>query len=169
MSKNNSNFFKAKSEWAVIKDNLLGCYLTPYFQKVLLTGKPIYYIDCFAGKGKFEDGNDGSPLIALKIREKCLRQTTRKVKNGAIKTCFIEMNHAFDLKNNIDSINISYDVPMVISGKYEENIIKCLENKRGYNVFLYIDPYGIKALDSEIFDSFKSLGFNTFEMLINFN
>ena len=169
MSKNNSDFFKTKSEWAVIKDHLLGCYLTPYFQKVLLTGKPIYYIDCFAGKGKFEDGNDGSPLIALKIREKCLLQTTRKVKSGAIKTCFIDMHHAIDLKNNIDSINTSYDAPVVISGKYEENIINCLQNKQGYNVFLYIDPYGIKSLDSKIFDRIKLLGFNTFEMLINFN
>lgn len=169
MSKNNTDFFKKKNDWSVIKDRLLGSYLTPYFQKVLLTGKPIYYIDCFAGKGKFEDGNDGSPLIALKIREDCLSRTNRKDKRGAIKTCFIEMNHAADLRNNVDSVSISYDAPVIISGKYEENIAACLQNKKGFNVFLYIDPYGIKALDSEMFDSFKTLGFSTFEMLINFN
>lgn len=169
MSKNNSDFFKAKNEWSVIKDRLLGCYLTPYFQKVLLTGKPIYYVDCFAGKGKFEDGNDGSPLIALRIREDCLKKTSKKEKYGAIETCFIDMNHAADLGVNIASIAPSYDAPTIVSGKYEENIIKCLQSKRGYNVFLYIDPYGIKALDSGMFDSFKTLGFNTFEMLINFN
>lgn len=69
MSKDNKDFFKKKNEWSEIKDRLLGCYLTPYFQKVLLTRKPIFYVDCFAGKGKFEDGKDGSPLIALRIRE----------------------------------------------------------------------------------------------------
>ena len=53
MSKDNSNFFKKQNEWSVIKDKLLGCYLTPYFQKVLRTGKPICYVDCFAGKGMF--------------------------------------------------------------------------------------------------------------------
>lgn len=169
MSKNNTDFFKKKNDWSVIKDRLLGSYLTPYFQKVLLTGKTIYYVDCFAGKGKFEDGNDGSPLISLKIREDCLTRTNRKDKYGAIKTCFIEMNHAVDLRNNIDSVPISYDAPIIISGKYEENIAACLQNKKGFNVFLYIDPYGIKALDSEMFDSFKTLGFSTFEMLINFN
>ncbi len=43
-----------------------------------MTGRPIYYVDCFAGKGKFEDGNDGFPLIALKIRDKCLERTSKK-------------------------------------------------------------------------------------------
>ena len=169
MSKNNSDFFKEKNDWSVIKDRLLGCYLTPYFQKVLVTGKPICYIDCFAGKGKFEDGNVGSPLIALQIRDDCLRRTSRQDKQGAIRTWFIDVNYAAELKENIDSVSPSYDKPTVISGKYEENIENCLQNKRGYNVFLYIDPYGIKALDSTLFDKFQTYGFHTFEMLINFN
>lgn len=169
MSKDNSDFFKAKNEWSKIKDKLLGCYLTPYFQKVLITGKPICYIDCFAGKGKFEDGNDGSPLIALRIREDCLKRTTRTNKYGAIQTWFIDVNHAAELERNINTLPPCYDHPNIISGKYEDNIDNCLQSKRGYNVFLYIDPYGIKALDSTIFDRFKTYGFNTFEMLINFN
>lgn len=169
MSKDNKNFFKKKNEWSEIKDRLLGCYLAPYLQKVLLTGKPIFYVDCFAGKGKFEDGKDGSPLIALRIREECLKRTNRRDKTGAVKTCFIDKNYGNELSKNIADISPSYDVPEVISGKYEDNILKCLQNKRGYNIFLYVDPYGIKALDSSIFDAFKSLGFSSFEMLINFN
>lgn len=169
MPKDNSKFFEKKNEWSIIKDRLLGCYLTPYFQKVLMTGKPIFYVDCFAGKGKFADGNDGSPLIALRIREQCLEHTTRTSKDGAIQTCFIELNHAGDLKNNIGTIGWSYDQPYVISGKYENNIEDCLQQKQGYNVFLYIDPYGIKALDFDMFQKFRYMGFNTFEMLINFN
>ena len=169
VSKNNADFFKNKNEWSVIKDKLLGCYLTPYFQKVLHTGKPIFYVDCFAGKGKFEDGNDGSPLIALRIREDCLSRTSIRIKKGSIQTCFIDMNYAEELNKNISGISPSYDTPTVLSGKYEDNIENCLRDKKGFNVFLYIDPYGIKALDSAMFDKFKSFGFSTFEMLINFN
>ena len=44
MSKNNADFFKVKNPWSVIKDRLLQCYLAPYFQKVLTTNKPIFYI-----------------------------------------------------------------------------------------------------------------------------
>lgn len=153
----------------MIKDKLLGCYLMPYFQKVLRTNKPIYYVDCFAGKGKFEDGNDGSPLIALKTRNQCLKATKRQDKYGAINICLIDKNYADELKNNIGNEYSLYGSPTVISGKYEGVIEGCLCDKRGENVFLYIDPYGIKALDSRLFDKFQTFGFNTFEMLINFN
>lgn len=67
MLKDTKNFFVKKKEWSEIKDELLACYLTPYLSKILNTRKPVNYIDCFAGKGKFDDGKLGSPLIALKI------------------------------------------------------------------------------------------------------
>ena len=44
-----------------------------------------------------------------------------------------------------------------------------LHPRRKSSEFLYIDPYGIKALNSKLFDSFEAMGFATFEMLINFN
>ena len=56
MPKKNDDFFKEKKQWSEVKDELLACYLKPYIQKVINTGKPIVYVDCFAGKGVFEDG-----------------------------------------------------------------------------------------------------------------
>ena len=45
-----------------------------------------------------------------------------------------------------------------------------MEGKRECNVFLYIDPYGIKALDCNLFDSFaQNANFNSIELLINMN
>ena len=75
MSKDNSDFFKQKNSWSLIKDRLLSGYLAPYMQKVLTTNKKICYVDCFSGKGKFDDGQLGSPLIALKIRDDCLSKS----------------------------------------------------------------------------------------------
>lgn len=72
MSKDSKEFFVKKNEWSVIKDELLACYLKPYFSKILTTKKPVNYVDCFAGKGKFDDGSKGSPLIALDIISNCL-------------------------------------------------------------------------------------------------
>lgn len=168
MAKNNKDFFKRKSEWSAIKDKLLGCYIVPYFQKVLTTGKPILYVDCFAGKGKFEDGNPGSPIIALTARDRCLNTSRQENIHGKIETCFIELNHASELTLNTADYRI-HGALQVISGKYEENIDLVLSNKQGANIFLYIDPYGIQALDTSIFDKFKSYGFKSLEMLINFN
>lgn len=169
MPKDNSNFFETKNDWSVIKDKLLGCYLMPYFQKILKTKRTTHYIDCFAGKGRFEDGCDGSPLMALKIINECLKQTTEEKKTGKIQTCFIDLNYAKELTENIKTVSLLYDKPIVLAGRFEDEIKKYLQNKQNCNIFLYIDPYGIKALDCNLFDSFKDYGFNTFEMLINFN
>ncbi|MCL2629232.1 MAG: three-Cys-motif partner protein TcmP [Alphaproteobacteria bacterium] len=167
MANKNTDFFKKKHDWSIIKDELLGWYLAPYFAKVLQTNKPILYIDCFAGKGKFEDGADGSPLIALKIKKQTLERTTAT--NPQITTGFIDANHADDLKANIVSYFPDNTKLPVIDGKYEEHIENALKNKGKANVFLYIDPYGIKALDYNMLTKFANSDFNSIELLINLN
>lgn len=164
MAKKNDDFFVEKKPWSKVKDELMGCYFKPYVQKILCTYKPLVYIDCFAGKGKFEDDNPGSPLIALDIMKQCLASTTM---NGTpkIDAAFIELNYAGDLEENLKD----YPGVKIVPGKYEEKIDGILKEKDGCNVFLYIDPYGIKALDCSKFDSFASRQFNSIELLINMN
>lgn len=153
MAKDNKGFFKVKNSWSDIKDQLLGCYLAPYFQKVLMTNQPIFYVDCFAGKGKFEDGKPGSPLIALQARDDCLLCTSLKTGHGQIDACFIDLNYANDLKCNIADFCNSVNRTQVVSGKYEEIIEGLLSSKSGTNVFLYIDPYGISESTRQGFSS----------------
>lgn len=64
---NTSSFFKTKKGWSIYKDKLLENYLPLYLSKILSTGRDTLFIDGFAGKGKFDDGTDGSPII---IRDK---------------------------------------------------------------------------------------------------
>lgn len=163
MSKKNDDFFKEKKVWSEVKDELLGCYFKPYVQKILHTYKPLVYVDCFAGKGKFEDGKPGSPIIALDTIKDCVQSTT--MESVTISTFFIDLNYASNLQENLKN----YPDVNVISGKFEDKIIEILKNKRGSNIFLYIDPYGIKALNCSMFDSFLSNGFNSIELLINLN
>ena len=93
MSKCNDDFFDAKKDWSRVKDALLGSYLPVYFAKVIHTKKPIVYIDCFAGAGKFARGDeDGSPLIALKERRTAIAKSTYS--NPKIDMYFIEPVYA---------------------------------------------------------------------------
>lgn len=163
MAKKNDDFFVEKKAWSVVKDELLGCYFKPYVQKILYTRKPLVYVDCFSGKGKFEDGNPGSPLIALDIMEQCSAATTLQ-QRPSIEATFIDLNYADDLRNNLSA----YPWVRIVSGKYEDNIKSILRGKENCNVFLYIDPYGIKALQCSFFDSFAKR-FNSIELLINMN
>ena len=163
MSKKNDDFFKEKKPWSEVKDELLGCYLKPYVSKILHTYKPIVYVDCFAGKGLFDDGKPGSPVIALDIIKECL--STTNAEEARIGATFIDLNYAEELKENLKD----YSNVTVISGKYEDTIENLLKDKNSCNVFLYIDPYGIKALQCSMFDSFAKSNFNSIELLINMN
>lgn len=164
MSKRNDDFFVEKKPWSNVKDELLGCYLKPYVAKILYTRKPLVYVDCFAGKGKFDDGSPGSPLIALDIFQQGLA-STKIVGNVLIEAAFIDLNYASDLEANLSA----YKGIKIVSGAYEDTIEDLLKSKAGCNVFLYIDPYGIKALDCTKFDAFANGQFNTIELLINMN
>ena len=164
MAKRNDDFFIKKKPWSEVKDELLGCYFSPYVSKILHTRRPLVYVDCFAGKGQFDDGKPGSPLIALKILNRCCMNT--KLEQPAdISTCFIDLNYADDLMKNLSD----YPNVNIISGRYEEKIEQYLSKKDKCNVFLYIDPYGIKALQCSLFDRFSQYGFHSIELLINFN
>lgn len=163
MVKKNDDFFVEKKAWSVVKDELLGCYFKPYVSKILHTYKPLVYVDCFAGKGKFDDGNQGSPLIALDVISQCQANTTAT--GTSIEATFIDLNYAADLQENLKD----YPWVKIVSGKYEDNIRSILKNKSGCNVFLYIDPYGIKALQCTLFDDFAKGRFNSIELLINMN
>lgn len=169
MPKRNDDFFLVKKPWSAIKDSLLGCYLAPYSAKILCTGNPLVYVDCFAGKGKFADGNLGSPCIALNIFKNRLEKSGVKCPNQTIEAHFIELHYAKELSKNLESYSGVQNLNIVVdAGDYEKQIQKILHSQSKANIFLYLDPYGVKHLD---FDFFSSLSkkFNSAELLINFN
>jgi three-Cys-motif partner protein len=155
------NFFSKKRKWSIIKDHILDWYLTPYIVKILATHKPLVLMDCFAGKGRFEDGGDGSPLILAKK----IKSVLSEGRHTQIEGIFIEKKYAADLRNNLHG----YSNCKVIDGTFEDNFENVLSKKRNSNVFIYIDPYGIKSLDFNRLEKLKQSCFNTYEMLMNFN
>ena len=162
--KSNEIFFDKKKQWSEIKDDLLRCYLKPYMAKILAHGGPVRYVDCFAGAGRFSDGSDGSPLIAIKEINGALEfsHTFRK----DVKMYFIEKTHADALSQVLGTNPLVGDV---IKGSFENEIIPLAKRLQRSNIFCYIDPFGVKVLDSRLLDEFLKLDFNTVEMLINFN
>lgn len=170
MNSRNLKFFKKKKKWSETKDAILGCYLIPYFAKIFHKKCPVCYIDCFAGKGKFDDGFPGSPLIALDCINKTYQTTTSQ---NIISTHFIELNFASELQDNITEYIKSNarnsTTANVYSGKFEDNIDAIISKHQNESIFMYVDPYGIKALDIERFNNFKLSPSASIEILINFN
>ena len=79
MSKDNRDFFKEKKDWSEIKDTLLGAYLKPYFQKVLMTKRPIFYVDCFLEKVDLMMENQVLRLLHLIYARIVLRRQDQKM------------------------------------------------------------------------------------------
>ena len=154
-----NNFFKTKNEWSKLKDRLLENYLAPYLEKIKILNKEIVIFDCFAGKGKFDDGFDGSPLIIL---NKLLDSHASSISHAY----FIEKKYGDRLEENLLGYTKKYTV---IKDSYEATIELIKSICVNKNVFLYIDPYGIKVLDFNYFNEFNKSNYNTLELLLNFN
>ena len=171
MSKDNSSFFEEKKEWSKTKDELLGSYLLPYFTKLLRTDSNICYVDCFAGAGLFDDGSKGSPLIAIDCREKAVGVSKVQGARSRIHCVFVEKKHAEKLKVNVETATklSCCNKPVIYAGEHETEVENILFSKLGYNVFLYIDPFGVRPLPFSLFERLCSMRFASLEILLNFN
>lgn len=167
MSKSQEKFFDEKKEWSKIKDSLLGSYLVPYFQKLLHSNRSIHYIDGFAGPGKFVDGTIGSPMIAIDAANTVIPNSKSNTANSnKIKLTFIEKEHARELRENVGN---KYPNCTVIEGAYQDEILKLIRASSNMNLFLYVDPFGIKFLDFSVFQQLSNPSLPSSELLINFN
>ncbi len=162
----NKNFFKSKRSWSLFKDEMLSWYLKPYMYKLMSIPKRLYIIDCFAGRGKFEDGSEGSPLIISKQIQSIVNEENRM--NKDVQGVFIEKKYAKALQENISE----YKNCKVVNGDFEDKISNiCIAAKQA-NVFLYLDPYGVKHLKFDYLDQICGTACNSknsLEMFINFN
>lgn len=158
------SFFKEKRAWSRIKDELLNAYLVPYLAKVSRTRRPIIVADCFAGKGRFDNGEPGSPLIITDAIAHQLDDHSTQ----AIKAVFIEKKYFKDLQANITKAPWC----TLLEGSYEERMEYFVNSyqSRNQNLFLYVDPYGIKSILFSHFELIrKNKDFNSVELLLNLN
>jgi len=156
-------FFREKKPWSRYKDLILDYYLTPYLAKVATLNKPILVVDCFAGPGKFDDGELGSPLIiARRLQELHLH---------GIKVLgfFIEDNsvlHARLLENTA-----TLPIPVVVrQGSFRDHVSEISQIAQSHTVFVYLDPIKPSDLHFDdlrcVYDQLKAG--QSVETLINF-
>jgi three-Cys-motif partner protein len=157
------DFFKEKKEWSVLKDDILDYYLSPYISKILRAGKPLYIFDCFAGKGKFDNGVNGSPLIIANHIKGNIEKNPSL--SGKLKGTFIEKKYSAELNKNLSG----YSNTKVLPGTFEDNLQEILSLDKNSSIFLYVDPYGIKSLNLDNFKRVRDRQFFSLEMLMNFN
>jgi three-Cys-motif partner protein len=154
------NFFERKREWSRLKDRILGTYLKPYLAKITMTRRPTLVVDCFAGKGRFDDGEPGSPvLICQAIR------TARETRPSAdVQGLFIEKKYHAELQESLRE----FDQVEILPGTYEEHMAKVERRiECGTNLLMFVDPYGIKSLDMSRFQRLANTELGSIELIMN--
>lgn len=155
MAKDQTEYFQEKKRWSKTKDSILSCYLPPFFQKVMTASRNgIVYVDCFAGQGKFDNGEYGSPLIAI---QKCREAHRKSKQKPPLKLIFAEAKRSSRQQLEVNARHAAGDY-RAFNKDHLQIVASCDEAIRLANsttlkgdetpstIFYYLDPYGIKDM-----------------------
>jgi len=148
-------------EQTQLKLNILGQYLKQWAAIIGENFQEGYYIDCFAGRGKYhkngiKDSISGSPLIAQQIGLEVQEKKQKKDKNFRFKLIAIESD-----KENFDDLNrfLKENDPEgkvhvnTMMGEFQQLIPSVIKEIGSSPAFFFIDPTGIKTIPKDVLDS----------------
>jgi three-Cys-motif partner protein len=148
-------------EQTQLKLRILERYLPPWSQIVGNKFSEAYYIDCFAGRGRYHkdglrDAVPGSPLIAYRIGKAVTEAKQKKGKIFKLHIIAIEADkgNRMDLLRFIGESGGGSDTDVsVLSGTFDALIPAVIREVGSAPAFFFIDPYGIKAIPRDALDA----------------
>lgn len=161
-----------------LKHAILSSYLAAWAPKLLFwggAGNTLVIVDAFAGQGRDDEGNDGSPVIAARRAFEAM--ATAEAKSPALRPQI----HVIAIERNATNYSMLVDAmqpfklerPDLIElhhGELADAIDNIARTANGAPTFYFLDPFGIKGLDAgtyskalagrhnEIFALFADLG-----------
>jgi three-Cys-motif partner protein len=132
-------FFQLRRAQAVFKHGILSRYPTVFAAKTGVGGRRVVFLDGYAGRGEYEDGSPGSPLL--------LARTAAKVAE------FRNVTGVYVEKDGEDYANLRQVMAAcgratdpVLPGDVQEHLPFILQLAAGAALFAFLDPFGT-ALD----------------------
>jgi three-Cys-motif partner protein len=159
------------------KHQMLSRYLGGWYPILSSWNGRVVFLDGFAGRGRYNDGSEGSPLIALR----CLldHRTFSQMRHREFVFCFIEANYenAQSLEREIDAFKAARAPwpesvrAYVINDKFDVTANAMLgylrEQKRNLApTFAFIDPFGYSGLPMDVLADL--LSYPRTEVFLNF-
>lgn len=156
-------FFKNKRPWSLQKDRILQEYVPSYLQKVSrYPGLPVLFVDGFAGPGKFQSGEPGSPLILAKA-----------IQNSGVTPPpeLIALEPHIVLSSLLADTLSPFPFATVKRSELAGVLPDIRKQAIGKTTFLYLDPFAIAGLDWAGVTSVLELirQGHSVELLLNFN
>jgi len=158
-----------------IKLDILRKYLRAWAIIIGSHFREAYFIDCFAGRGRYHLGDEkdsvsGSPVIGIETSLEVKRLKLKKKLEFNLNIIAIESE-----KENLSSLKRftreadpnSETKIEIIESEFGAAIIEILKKISGTPAFFFIDPYGIKGVTKESIDSIVNRAGST-EIFLNY-
>ena len=146
-----------------VKHELLSKYLKGWV-RILGKSHNLNIFDCFAGRGKFSEGEEGSPLVIIKTIAEIREKMGRPKEASCI---FIEINDS-----NFQNLRVEIDNEINLSQRYDGWLDVEFFNDEFANVasriideyserlapsFFFIDPFGFSGVSFEVIKNILSI------------
>jgi three-Cys-motif partner protein len=139
-----TNFFGELKEWSERKHRILLMFLAPA-AKILGSRYRVIYLDGFAGRGTYGDGDTatkGSPVKAAELAE----QYAQEGKSYAFNCINIEKDP--DHFDNLEAATKRFGSRVLnLKGTLSQNIDRVLTEVGQCAVICFLDPFGVKGMD----------------------
>ncbi len=133
-------FFSDLKEWSARKLVIIEKYIGGFSRILGSKSKEIYYVDGFAGKGVYEGGEKGSPVLAAESAQK-FQQTNSPF---TLRCINVERDHS----NYTDLCSETQKFGSLVQnyeGTFEDNIEGILPQIKNIPTVFFIDPFGVKG------------------------
>jgi len=145
-----ASFHKERKAWFQIKHQIVGTYLSLFLGKLGKSGDRVYYVDGFAGQGRFNDGTEGSALIAAKLAAEPLQ----KSRKGLLHCINIESEP--ETFENLKRATACYSHCVTnLHGTFQDKLPEILKVIGTHTAFFFIDPFGTQGAE---ISTLKELG-----------
>lgn len=168
MKKDPREFEKERLSWSRWKHAILEEYLR-IMAAVLRQHRVICFVDGFAGPGKYQDNQDGSPLLAARHAEKlALNNETYKLKCINVE---LDANVFANLQNATQPFQ---EFVTNMNMGFGEAVPAILSQIGSFPTLFFLDPIGVKGLNWSLLEPIFSRGIDTegsaiTELLIRFH
>ncbi|TLS48306.1 three-Cys-motif partner protein TcmP [Paenibacillus antri] len=128
----------------------------------------IHFVDGFAGRGSFHDGEAGSPLIAINHLFHLQRKFYELYQSSNLRFIIHTVESYPEYQSALDELIQTAPLPEQIKnykGKFEEHLPKILNRTSGSPALYFIDPFGYKGVQMDDIQSILSQ--QSHEVLVN--
>ena len=135
-----NNFHKTKKSAAVLKHAIINQYATPFASKTGSTSlnNRVAFIDGYAGRGRYENGEEGSGAMLLR-KAKEMANFPRRVECH-----FVEEDPEVAARlRDVAAAEASGITYTINDGDISTHLPSLLESAKGIPLFTYLDPCGL--------------------------